>query len=330
MKIRLKDPTSGRQETLCITDPAGTSWIEFLQQICLTFDFPASVMSGLTLKSAAPPFQQLLLPPTPLSSDNSVATNTTMLSSLPIRHGDSLLLIMLPASGAPVGDQSIAGGDAGNTNPSRVMRRHEIPDDNSCLFHAVAHVFRPHLSQSTDGSIVRYLRQKVCDYVISHPDEYSEPILGMPPARYCDRMMKSTTWGGAVELAIFARHFSTQICAIDVETCKPYVFGEDQSTEFRQRAYLLYSGVHYDCCVRSSHGAAVSEQTIFNADDAEAFQQALAVAEQERRARRFTNTATFTLQCSICRQAIVGQMEAQQHAAATGHARFEEYHQSKG
>lgn len=152
----------------------------------------------------------------------------------------------------------------------------------------------------------------VAETVRRHPDQYSEAVLGQPVDDYCRIITSANSWGGAIELAIFAQHFRTEIVSIDVETCRPYHFGEGAG--YQQRVFVLYSGIHYDAVVERQGGGGggnSAEKTLFDATDDLALIQALSVAEQERRAKRFTNTNTFALRCMDCRTALVGQKEAQ-------------------
>lgn len=39
-----------------------------------------------------------------------------------------------------------------------------------------------------------------------------------PREQYIATILKPSTWGGAIELGILAKHFNTEIASIDVET----------------------------------------------------------------------------------------------------------------
>ena len=76
---------------------------------------------------------------------------------------------------------------------------------------------------------------------------------------YIAWILKSSSWGGGIELAILAAHFKCELAAIDVKTSKIYVYGEKQS--FPNRAYLLYDGIHYDAIVSNVEGGDESRYT---------------------------------------------------------------------
>jgi hypothetical protein len=39
-----------------------------------------------------------------------------------------------------------------------------------------------------------------------------------PRDKYITTILKPSTWGGAIELGIFSKHFNTEIASVDVET----------------------------------------------------------------------------------------------------------------
>jgi ubiquitin thioesterase OTU1 len=54
-------------------------------------------------------------------------------------------------------------------------------------------------------------------------------------------------------------------------------------------------------------------------------QAAKKLADKLRAKRKFTNTATFTLRCEVCKAGLTGEKEARAHATQTGHTAFGEY-----
>lgn len=63
----------------------------------------------------------------------------------------------------------------------------------------------------------RTLREQVADYIINHPAEYHEAILGEKPERYISRMRQMDTWGGAIELSILSDIYNLEISSVDVK-----------------------------------------------------------------------------------------------------------------
>jgi len=65
--------------------------------------------------------------------------------------------------------------------------------------------------------------------------------------------------------------------------------------------------------------------TVFPVDDETATAQVQAVAAEARRARDFTDMASFTIRCLVCQNGLKGESEAVEHAKSTGHTNFSEY-----
>lgn len=72
----------------------------------------------------------------------------------------------------------------------------------------------------------------------------------MTPANYIDAITKPNTWGGAIELTIFAAHYNTEIASIDVETGRVDHFNppalDSGISPTSMRCIVIYSGIHYD------------------------------------------------------------------------------------
>jgi ubiquitin thioesterase OTU1 len=91
----------------------------------------------------------------------------------------------------------------------------------------------------------------------------------MPPAKYIDTITKPNAWGGAIELAIFAAHYNTEIASVDVETGRVDHFTppslEPGIYPAPMRCVVIYSGIHYDAASLSPIVDAPAEwhQTLF-------------------------------------------------------------------
>jgi len=169
------------------------------------------------------------------------------------------------------------------------------------------------------------LRQVVADAIRKDPLTYTDAFLGQPREDYIRTILKPSSWGGAIELSIFATHYKTEISSIDVETGRCDRFGEGA---WDNRCIVMYSGIHYDAVSLAPTPSAPVDfhQTVFPVrlgDDI--MRGATELATKLRKERRFTNTATFTLRCERCGKGLKGEKEARQHARETGHADFGEY-----
>ncbi|KAJ7960771.1 ubiquitin thioesterase OTU1-like [Quillaja saponaria] len=206
--------------------------------------------------------------------------------------------------------------------------RRVIPSDNSCLFNAVGYVM------DHDKNKAPELRQVIAATVASDPEKYSEAFLGKPNVQYCNWIIDSEKWGGAIELSILADYYGREIAAYDIQTTRCDLYGQER--RYSERVMLIYDGLHYDALAMSPFEGAPEEfdQTIFAVQKDRTIGQvdglALNFVKEQQRKRSYTNTANFTLRCGVCQIGVIGQkecnnQEAMEHAQATGHVNFQEY-----
>ncbi|KAM0754048.1 OTU-domain-containing protein, partial [Meredithblackwellia eburnea MCA 4105] len=203
-----------------------------------------------------------------------------------------------------------------------------VPDDNSCLFRAVGLVMEPSNSDSAAK-----LRTVIVEAIKADPDTWNEATLGRSVESYCETIKKPSSWGGAIELALFAHHFKREICSIDVLSGRIDRFGEGEG--YDSQVLLVYSGIHYDALTFSYSKPEPSnifpppnidfDQTSFSVEQDSVVQAALILVGKLKAAHAYTDTATFTLKCEQCGTAIVGEKDAREHAKSTGHTAFGEY-----
>lgn len=89
------------------------------------------------------------------------------------------------------------------------------------------------------------------------------------------------------------------------------------------RVFLLFDGIHYDPLYMETDGGG-APATIFPVEEAGVYQQAEQLAKEAKSSRQFTNVDKFSLRCLQCDVMLVGQLQATQHAKATGHTNFGE------
>tara|TARA_B110001452_G_C15027137_1_gene358967 strand:+ start:4 stop:609 length:606 start_codon:yes stop_codon:yes gene_type:complete len=172
----------------------------------------------------------------------------------------ALLVALAPAEPEPESEAAAAlpEPDTSSAVPGAAVllgaRAVVQPGDGSCLFHSLAH------GTSSDAG---RLRHAVADLVESSPDTPigGEPLRewikwdsGLTPARYAGRMRGTGSWGGAIEIAVFARLFGIAVYVYEQVDGDPgrhrrvAAFLPPHETE--QSAHLVYrGGVHYDALV---------------------------------------------------------------------------------
>ena len=185
----------------------------------------------------------------------------------------------------------------------------EMPDDNSCLFRAVAFVTR------TDGEPERQ-RQVVHDYILLNRLEWGKAELGEEPEEYVRWITQKNSWGGAIELAIFAQVYECEIACVDVATMRMLRFGEGK---YQSRVFVVYSGIHYDAVFEKSEN-----RTLFSVDDEEASQKVMDLVQVLNASHAYTDVSNFSIKCDVCGAALTGEKEAEKHAAEYKHYSFSE------
>lgn len=221
-------------------------------------------------------------------------------------------------SGSASSNVSGSAGSTGSTGSSTGntvgLVKHAIADDNACLFNAVGFVL-----DERKMNVAQELREIVAATVISQPHVYVSGVLeGKSVEEYSTYIQRPNTWGGAVELAILSDYYEAEIAAVDVQTTNLYIYGQGKG--YTRRAYLAYNGIHYDCLVGTP-----GTQLCFEPADKGVESLATAYAHTAHTSGSFTNVRTFTLQCSVCQQGVVGEKGATQHATTTGHTSFQEH-----
>ncbi|EIN07273.1 OTU-domain-containing protein [Punctularia strigosozonata HHB-11173 SS5] len=197
-----------------------------------------------------------------------------------------------------------------------------VPDDNSCLFSSVALVFRQDIGKASE------MRQLAAEGIRGDPETFNEAILGRSQSEYIATILKPSTWGGAIELSVFAKMFATEIDSVDVETGRIDQFTPPPETNTGNRCILIYSGIHYDAASLAPAPDAPGEfhQTVFpviaSGDSDPILVAAKKLADKLRAKKAYTNTSTFDLKCEV---RLRGEKEARAHAAETGHTSFGEY-----
>lgn len=115
--------------------------------------------------------------------------------------------------------------------------------DNSCLFHAIAYLCDG--QKGGTGREVMIQRLRVHRQVAADPLTYSSSILGSNRQVYLKNLLNPASWGGAIELGIFAQLYAVEIFAFDYSHPTVIRFGEGRS--FKKRIFLCYNGSsHYD------------------------------------------------------------------------------------
>ncbi|KAJ4457572.1 putative Ribosomal RNA small subunit methyltransferase H [Paratrimastix pyriformis] len=175
-----------------------------------------------------------------------------------------------------------------------VIRRPMI-DDNSCLFSAVAYVLE---DRDTEKALA--LRMRCADFILAHPDTYTEVMLGKPPLEYAAWIRDPGNWGGAIELSVFSKIYQVEIGALDCQSARIDVYG--QNSGYSECCYLMYDGIHYDALAfgYSPDAPGVMDVTRVSISSRMADQLVTTLGLQMKQEHHYTDTSTFVLRCHEC------------------------------
>ena len=144
--------------------------------------------------------------------------------------------------------------------------------------------------------------------VLSTHTTTAHPAPSRPREEYISTILKPSSWGGAIELSILAKHYSTEIDSIDVETGRIDHFAPpSEAADSGNRCVLVYSGIHYDAATLAPildapadfHQTLIPRQLPGDADPV--LVAAKKLADKLRAKKAYTNTATFDLRCQVRR-----------------------------
>lgn len=259
-------------------------------------------------KSGISPREQKILCGYPPKEVSSYAKDTT-LQRLAIHSGDTLLVEKVENQN-PVRERSPEGPR------EAALRREVVPADNSCLFKSISILLDGKTSETSSE-----LRELVGGIILSDPVKYNDVFLGRPNMEYVDWIMKKDSWGGAIELSIFSKHFKVEIGVVDIKTQRIDLFGQDECYE--NRILLIYDGIHYDPLVLATPGGGVV-QKVFSVADSVVLAKAQAIAKDACKMRQYTDVHNITVRCLVCGKGLAGPAETQKHAMDTGHINFSE------
>lgn len=192
-----------------------------------------------------------------------------------------------------------------------ILQIHKVPDDNSCLFHAISYCMYKDISLSYE------LRKVVSKEILKNPILYSEVMLEKPNKEYAEWILDKNSWGGAIDIGILSKSMGTAVYVIDMDAIKIEKFNEDEFDEF---IIIMFTGIHYDAIELGN------STTVFNKTN-ELFSNlvlsgALKIAEQMKNEGYSFNTQKDKILCNVCKKILIGEREVAKHAESTGHVDF--------
>ena len=190
--------------------------------------------------------------------------------------------------------------------------RRSVPNDNSCLFYAVAYLVDG--PDAVSDATQKELRRVCADAATADPDpEARAVLLGSPVDVYAAWIQQPHNWGGEHEIIALANHFRRRICVVSADATLCY--GEKGPT-----IYILYTGTHYDPLVGVSSEGAETPQFLDGAGAAfEAAARDIAVRHREKVARRDASEKIYRIRCCGCGAKLVDSDAFQAHCGEVEH-----------
>jgi len=132
--------------------------------------------------------------------------------------------------------------------------RRSVPNDNSCLFYALAY-----LCEDADPSkkVESNLREVCIQSALGDPDPETRALfLGHPSVQvYAEWIRNRHHWGGENEIVSLANHYSLEVVVVSCESLTTLCYTPTNSTSAKRRVYILYTGQHYDPLVGAADEA---------------------------------------------------------------------------
>ena len=137
---------------------------------------------------------------------------------------------------------------------SSAWKRREVPKDHSCLFSSLVYLVKGAdvFNKTMDRYVaVGALRKFCADTVRGQPDDWPEWKLGREPSEYADWIIKSTSWGGEIELLILSKHLNVEVCVVDMVTRRISSYNSDSDASKVGRVHILYTGLLHQTTLHS-------------------------------------------------------------------------------
>ena len=128
-----------------------------------------------------------------------------------------------------------------------VLSRGTVKSDNSCLFTAIARLAENITDEIRLKTAGRKLRGVCADAAAADPDPLTRALLlGHDSIEaYGKWILDDHHWGGEPEIVMLANHFSIEIIVCSCESLS-FLRYAPEAADSPGRAYLLYTGQHYD------------------------------------------------------------------------------------
>ncbi|CAF0811729.1 unnamed protein product [Adineta steineri] len=130
-------------------------------------------------------------------------------------------------------------------NPvSSVYQQQQVPADNSCLFTTLNFIINNgnfDVENAHDTNI--RLRNDLACMIENDPVTYTDVVLERPRDEYIQWIQQPNSWGGNIEIGLFATFHGIEVRVLDVINSRIIPIGP---TDAIYCAYVAYNGTHYE------------------------------------------------------------------------------------
>jgi hypothetical protein len=197
---------------------------------------------------------------------------------------------------------------------NNTIRRVSVPNDNSCLFYAIAYLCE---GAKPTRNVETKLREIVATQVLSDPDPETKALfLGMSVEEYSQWIRNPFHWGGENEIITLAQFYGVEVAVANCETNSVLVYNQHSKNttapeaEVTGRVYILYTGQHYDPLVgdttpEETKRFPISSSNTTNTQEAEADALRIAAEHNVEAARKAKQRRVKRIKCGGC-DAVLG------------------------
>ncbi|KAH7582549.1 Zinc finger C2H2 type domain signature [Nakaseomyces glabratus] len=200
---------------------------------------------------------------------------------------------------------------------NEILQIHEVPDDNSCLFHSISYTKHQKIS------LTQILREICAQEILSDKAKYNAAILDQSNEDYARWILQKDAWGGGIEIGILSDYLKIAIYVLDLDTLTIGKFNEDKFDDF---VIISFNGVHYDA-VELLYRQTNVRKTVFNLISepelcGNVLEKTIELGKKLRSSGYKFNTRKDKIKCNVCKAEFVGEREVARHAESSGHYDF--------
>eukprot|EP00562_Extubocellulus_spinifer_P002114 CAMPEP_0178489236 /NCGR_PEP_ID=MMETSP0696-20121128/10272_1 /TAXON_ID=265572 /ORGANISM="Extubocellulus spinifer, Strain CCMP396" /LENGTH=405 /DNA_ID=CAMNT_0020117031 /DNA_START=54 /DNA_END=1271 /DNA_ORIENTATION=+ len=207
----------------------------------------------------------------------------------------------------------------------QLMIRRSVPNDNACLFYALAYLCE---DAEPSRKVECTLREVCAQSALNDSDAETRALfLGHPTVQvYADWIRNAHHWGGENEIVMLAEHYGVEVVVVSCESLSTLCYGQG-SPNATHRVYILYTGQHYDPLVGATSASTPTSEEVRRfpigggdkASDIEASALSIARRHNAEAARRAKQRRVKRIKCGGCGVLLDDSTAFQEHCMEVEH-----------